>query len=120
MLLHALEHDLAREIHLFHGGRRAEDLYDGEVFRALAGPDVRYVPVLSEEPWEGARGMVTDAVESSFASCRGMSAYICGPPAMVTAAVRTFKKRRMRPAQIFKEEFTPAPAHGIVAAPGPG
>ena len=53
--------------------------------------------------------MVTDAIAADFESCRGMTAYICGPPSMVTAAVQTFKKRRMRPARIFREEFTPAP-----------
>lgn len=116
ILLHALEHGLASEIHLYHGGRREEDLYDGEVFTALADAGVRYVPVLSEQSWDGAGGMVTDAVEADFPNCRGMTAYICGPPAMVSAAVRTFKKRRMRPARIFREEFTPAP---LPTAPAP-
>ncbi|MFP5070238.1 2Fe-2S iron-sulfur cluster-binding protein [Pseudonocardia nantongensis] len=120
ILLHAVEQGLASEIHLYHGGRREEDLYDGDVFQGLAGSGVRYVPVLSEQTWDGACGMVTDAVESDFASCRGMSAYICGPPPMVSAAVRTFKRRRMRPAQIFREEFTPAPLPpGVVGVGAP-
>nr|WP_198423764.1 2Fe-2S iron-sulfur cluster-binding protein [Microlunatus antarcticus] len=109
MVLHAIEHDLADDIHLYHGGRRDEDLYDQELFRSLEGPGFRYVPVLSEQRWVGATGMVTDAVAADFLTCRGMSGYICGPPPMVAAAVHTFKKRRMRPARIFREEFTPAP-----------
>lgn len=109
MVLHALEEGLASELHVYHGGRREEDLYDGDVFRSLSEAGVRYVPVLSEQTWDGAQGMVTEAVEADFPSCRGMSAYICGPPPMVAAAVRTFKKRRMRPALIHREEFTPAP-----------
>lgn len=109
ILLHALEKGLASEVHLYHGGRREEDLYDGEFFLSLEGKGIRYVPVLSEQAWDGASGMVTEAVEADFSSCRGMTAYICGPPPMVTAAVRTFKRRRMRPARIFREEFTPAP-----------
>lgn len=116
ILLHALEQGLAPEVHLYHGGRREEDLYDGEFFRSLEGNGIRYVPVLSEQSWDGACGMVTEAVEADFSSCRGMTAYICGPPPMVTAAVRTFKKRRMRPARIFREEFTPAPPSTAVDA----
>ena len=116
ILLHVLENGLAPEIHLYHGGRREEDLYDGEVFRSLADAGVRYTPVLSEQTWDGACGLVTDAVESDFSSCRGMSAYICGPAPMITAAVRTFKKRRMRPSRIFREEFTPAPLPAVTRA----
>jgi len=37
-----------------------------------------------------------------------MSAYLCGPPAMVEAAVKTLKRRRMAPRLIFREKFTVA------------
>lgn len=105
---HALDGDLLPSIHLYHGGRRAIDLYDVEYFRAIEAADARfhYHPVLSEESWDGATGMVTDAVLRDFASCRGHSAYLCGPPAMVVAAVKALKRRRMSPRLIFKEEFT--------------
>ncbi|MDV6244986.1 NADH:ubiquinone reductase (Na(+)-transporting) subunit F [Rhodococcus opacus] len=112
---HALDHDLLPAIHLYHGGRREADLYDVECFRAMEATDSRfhYHPVLSEENWDGATGMVTDAVLGDFASCRGHSAYLCGPPAMVVASVKALKRRRMSPRLIFKEEFTvnaPRPA----------
>ncbi|MGW0035428.1 2Fe-2S iron-sulfur cluster-binding protein [Gordonia sp. NPDC003376] len=113
---HALEHDLAPEMFLYHGGRRRVDLYDVEYFTELAQahPGFHYRPALSEpDPddgaWTGSVGMVTDVVLDDFASCKGMSAYLCGPPAMVTAAVKALKRRRMAPRLIFREEFTAAP-----------
>ena len=107
---HALSNDLAPEIYLYHGGRRYEDLYDVEFFRNLdrESPTFHYRPALSEQSWDGASGMVTDVVLSDFTSCKGMSAYLCGPPAMVEAAVKALKRRRMAPRLIFREEFTVA------------
>lgn len=115
---HALDHALLPSIHLYHGGRREVDLYDVEYFRALAAADPRlhYHPVLSEEDWDGATGMVTDAVAEDFASCKGYRAYLCGPPAMVAAAVKALKRRRMAPRLILREEFTAA-HHEPVAVP---
>ncbi|WP_280180250.1 NADH:ubiquinone reductase (Na(+)-transporting) subunit F [Nocardia farcinica] len=107
---HALANDLVPSLDLYHGGRTRADLYDVEFFRALAAADprLRYHPVLSEETWDGPTGLVTDVVLADFASCKGRSAYLCGPPAMVTAAVKALKRRRMAPRLIFKEEFTVA------------
>src|SRR5574337_9301 len=108
LALHALANDLIPSVHLYHGGRRRTDLYDVDFFHALAAADsrFRYHPVLSEEQWDGATGMVTDTVLNHFETCRGHSAYLCGPPAMVTAAVKVLKRRRMAPRLIFREEFT--------------
>lgn len=96
---HALDGDLLPDIHLYHGGRREADLYDVEHFRAVAAADSRfhYHPVLSEESWNGATGL-------------------CGPPAMVVAAVKALKRRRMSPRLIFKEEFTVSAPRQVVEA----
>lgn len=112
MAQHALEHNLLPELFLYHGGRRTEDLYDREFFRGLEQKHAHfhYRPVLSEQQWSGAMGLVTDVVVEDFASCRGMSAYLCGPPAMVEAGVKALKRRRMAPRLIYREEFTVAPA----------
>ncbi|AYA23363.1 oxidoreductase [Rhodococcus rhodochrous] len=115
---HALVEDLVPELFLYHGGRRREDLYDVEFFRDLEHryPHFHYRPVLSEEQWEGATGLVTDVVVSDFSSCKGMSAFLCGPPAMVDAAVKALKRRRMAPRLIFREEFAVTPATSPAAA----
>lgn len=107
---HALAHDLAPELHLYHGGRSRQDLYDVGFFEALAHEhgNFEYRPCLSEEDWEGATGLVTDVVLADFQSCRGLSAYLCGPPGMVEAGVKALKRRRMAPRKIHREEFLDA------------
>lgn len=99
-----------REIHLYHGVRARADLYDVEIFREWerAHPAFRYIPCLSDEQWGGRTGYVSDAFASDFASCRGYSGYLCGPPPMVDAGVKAFKRRRMAPRRIFREKFTAA------------
>jgi NAD(P)H-flavin reductase len=39
---------------------------------------------------------------------QGLSAYLCGPPAMVEAGVKAMKRRRMAPRRIFREELLDA------------
>lgn len=107
---HALEHDLLPELYLYHGGRRQNDLYDVDYFRELerTHPQFHYRPALSEDTWDGACGMVTDVVLNDFATCKGLRAYVCGPPPMVEAAVKALKRRRMAPRLVLREEFTPS------------
>lgn len=107
---HALAHDLAPELHLYHGGRSRQDLYDVEFFEGLAREhsNFGYRPCLSEEDWDGATGLVTDVVLADFQSCRGLSAFLCGPPGMIEAGVKALKRRRMAPRKIHREEFLDA------------
>lgn len=106
----ALARDLAPQLHLYHGGRTEDDLYDVAFFRDLAAehPALTYRPCLSESTWDGAVGLVTDVVAEDFPSCRGMSAYLCGPPAMIEAGGKVLKKRRMAPRRIHREKFLDA------------
>lgn len=100
-----------REVVLYHGVRGAADLYDLDRFAELAHahPGFRFVPVLSDEPDPRYRGgFPTDAFVDDVASARGWSGWLCGPPAMVEAGVKAFKRRRMAPRHIHREKFTPA------------
>ena len=63
---------------------------------------------IRDRTWDGAMGVVTDVVLADFTSCKVMTGYVCGPPAMVTAAKRALKRRRMAPRRIFSEEFLDA------------
>ncbi|MER5389036.1 hypothetical protein [Saccharopolyspora sp. NPDC002686] len=102
-----------REVLLYHGVRGAADLYDFEVLTGLAEahPGFSFVPVLSHESQrEGAfcrTGFPTDSFLADVASARGWSGWLCGPPAMVEAGVKAFKRRRMAPRMIHREKFTP-------------
>lgn len=110
-IVHAtLAEDLVPELWLYHGGRTEQDLYDVEFFRDLDASHEKfhYRPVLSEQHWAGATGMVTDAVLDDFATCKGYVGYLCGPPPMVDAGRKAFKRRRMAPRLIHQEEFTDA------------
>ncbi|MCE0768360.1 2Fe-2S iron-sulfur cluster-binding protein [Pseudonocardia kujensis] len=111
----ALARHPAREVVLYHGVRGAADLYDGDRFAELAEqhPNFRFVPVLSDEPSSEHRsGFPTDAFVDDVPSARGWSGWLCGPPAMVEAGVKAFKRRRMAPRHIHREKFTPADALG--------
>ncbi|WP_009475046.1 2Fe-2S iron-sulfur cluster-binding protein [Rhodococcus sp. JVH1] len=110
MVRQALTVTPERAIHLYHGVREAADLYDVDLFREWerAHPGFRYVPCLSDSTWSGRTGFVTDAFVEDFDTCRGYAGYLCGPPAMVDAGVKAFKRRRMAPRRIFREKFTPA------------
>lgn len=109
-----------RSVLLYHGVRGQEDLYCGEVLAELAAqhPSFRFVQVLSHETGGGTcrSGFPTDVFLEEVTAARGWSGWLCGPPALVEAGVRAFKRRRMAPRQIHREKFTPADtALGAVA-----
>ncbi|MBB3050608.1 CDP-4-dehydro-6-deoxyglucose reductase/3-phenylpropionate/trans-cinnamate dioxygenase ferredoxin reductase subunit/phenol hydroxylase P5 protein [Prauserella isguenensis] len=109
----ALRRHPAREVVLYHGVRGEEELYDGDRLTELAEqhPNFRFVPVLSHEPADGYReGFPTDAFVEDVSTARGWTGWLCGPPAMVEAGVKAFKRRRMAPRNIHREKFTPADA----------
>ena len=115
----ALQRRPDREIVLYHGVRGAEDLYDVDRLTELAAthPGFRFVPVLSDQQDPACRaGFPTDAFLDDVPSARGWSGWLCGPPAMVEAGVKAFKRRRMAPRQVHREKFTPADALGTGAA----
>ncbi|NDK88000.1 2Fe-2S iron-sulfur cluster binding domain-containing protein [Gordonia desulfuricans] len=108
--LQALADNPDREIHLYHGVRHESDLYDVEFWTELARahPGVSYIRCLSRSDGGDRHGYVGDAVAEDFASLRGFTAYLCGPPAMVDAGVKVCKRRRMSARNIHRERFTAA------------
>lgn len=64
--------------------------------------------MLSEQEWDGGTGMVTDAVVEDFPTSKGYAGHLCGPPAMVDAGRKVFKRRHLAPRLIHPEEFTDA------------
>jgi CDP-4-dehydro-6-deoxyglucose reductase/3-phenylpropionate/trans-cinnamate dioxygenase ferredoxin reductase subunit/phenol hydroxylase P5 protein len=112
ILDHALSRNPDREIHVYQGARTTADLYDVDRLRSYAEKfvNVRYVPALNAGDWEGRTGHVTDVMLEDFESCKGYSGYLCGPPPMVDAGIKAFKRRRMAPRKIYREKFSPAPA----------
>jgi len=119
MLRHGLENgEYEGDMTLYQGGRSREWLYDVDYFKALADEfdQFTYRPCLSEETAEQVAeagddpdaygfGMVTDVIASDHASLSGCKGYLCGPPLMVEAALKTLMSKRLFPRDIYREEF---------------
>ena len=105
----------SRSITLIYGARTLEELYYHQDFIQLAKryPNFSYVPVLSEPidgtRWDGATGFVHTALEARFdGDFRGHKAYLCGPPPMIEAGIRTLMKGRLFERDIYTEKFVTA------------
>src|SRR4051812_1520552 len=96
---YAAEKKIARPITLYWGGRLKQDLYQSDV--AAAWPNVKFVPVLSDEKWEGRTGFVHRAVMEDFPDLSGVQVYACGAPIVVESARRDFSAQCGLPADEF-------------------
>lgn len=119
MVRHALEAgEYEGDLTLYAGGRTRAHLYDVAAFRQLEEEydEFTYRPCLSDEtpeevaatgedPEDYAFGMVTDVIEADHARLAGCRGYLCGPPPMVDAALKTLMSRRLFPRDIFREDF---------------
>jgi propane monooxygenase reductase subunit len=103
------ERGIDRSAIYYYGARRASDLCYTDEMAELADrlPDFRFVPVLSDEDWDGETGMVTDVVAAReagrLAEC---DAYMCGPPPMVEAGQEMLEREGVGPDCIFFDKFT--------------
>lgn len=102
-------------ITLVYGQRTKDELYRHQDFLELAARhrNFTYVPCLSHEPegagWTGRRGFVHDAAKEHFGNdFRGHKAYLCGPPAMIEACIRTLMQGRLFERDIHTEKFISA------------
>ncbi|AET92198.1 phenol 2-monooxygenase [Burkholderia sp. YI23] len=112
MLIDMLEENDARQITLVYGARNHSELYYDGLFQRLQREHANftYVPALSDEPadssWEGFRGFVHDAAKAHFDGVfRGHKAYLCGPPVMIEAAIRTLMQGQLFERDIYTEKF---------------
>jgi p-cymene methyl-monooxygenase electron transfer component len=102
-----------RDCVLMFGGRGNRDLYGDAEIAAVrnawtAGFD--FWPVLSETPEPGIRsGMVTAHIAEALERLGpGVQAYLCGPPAMIDAAIKELAKHGVPLDAIFYDKFTHA------------
>lgn len=111
LLREALATGVSRPVTLLFGAREARDLYAVAEIEAIArgfGATFRFVPVLSAEPpdssWQGARGLVTEHIRELLAP--DAHGYLCGPPAMVDAAISVLKEHGVASQHIHVDRFT--------------
>jgi len=112
MLLDLLEEGDTRPITLVYGARNRKELYYHELFLALAAghDNFHYEPALSDATpeceWTGFKGFVHDAAKAKFhGDFRGHKAYLCGPPVMIEACIRTLMQCRLFERDIYTEKF---------------
>jgi CDP-4-dehydro-6-deoxyglucose reductase len=112
---HALHHqlDATRPMVLYWGARAKRDLYlpDLPGNWQQRSRNFTFIPVLSEpapdDGWPGRTGLVHQAVLDDFADLSGYQLYVCGGPAMVDAARKSFVETRGLPAEeFFADSFT--------------
>ena len=111
LLQEAAAAGVARSVTLLFGARAPKDLYALDEIHALARDwrgSFRFVPVLSEAPpgaeWAGERGRVTEKIPGLLED--GAHAYLCGPPAMIDAAVALLGQRGVAREHIHADRFT--------------
>jgi phenol/toluene 2-monooxygenase (NADH) P5/A5 len=112
MLLDLLEEGDTRPITLVYGARNRKELYYHELFLGLAAKhdNFYYEPALSDATpeceWTGFKGFVHDAAKAKFnGDFRGHKAYLCGPPVMIEACIRTLMQGRLFERDIYTEKF---------------
>ncbi len=115
MILDLLAEGFDKPITLVYGQRTRQELYYHLEFLELARrhPNFTYVPALSHEPagseWRGFRGFVHEAAKAHFGNdFRGHKAYLCGPPAMIEAAIAALMQGRLFERDIYTERFISA------------
>lgn len=112
---HMIHLGMQREIVLYRGGRVQQDLYMDELCQRWTQflPNLRYIPVLSEEPeqsgWQGRTGLVHEAVLADYPDLSAHQAYVCGAPGMVEIAHKTFVEQGLPADEFFSDAFTFAP-----------
>lgn len=98
-----------RPVTLFFGARTPADLYCTAEIAALAEkmPCLTFVPVVQDGSggWDGATGLVTDALLAAKTSWEGHDAYLCGPPGMIDAATEVLVGAGVRPQNVYFDAF---------------
>ncbi len=110
---HMVHRGIHRQVSLYWGGRRPQDLYMHELAQRWARelPGFRYVPVVShalpQDHWPGRSGFVHLAVMHDFPDLAHYQVYACGTPAMVESAQRDFVAQCKLPEdEFYADSFT--------------
>jgi propane monooxygenase reductase subunit len=101
----------SRPVTYFYGARTRRDLFALDELYGFEQrlPHFRFVPALSEattdDAWAGETGLITDVVKRSVSRGGEKQAYICGPTAMIDAAIVTLQKLGVEEKDIFYDKF---------------
>ena len=121
LLQHLRDTQPERSVHVYHGARTADGLYDEAALRELLYllPNARYTPVLScgNEAWQGACGHTTEQVLNDYADLSGYEVYACGSIEMIRSSKQIFTQQRGLPENAFySDAFTAHTPEAAAAA----
>ena len=116
MIEQLIEQADSRPLYLYWGVRSEKDLYRDDLPKkwAFQQKHIHYVPVLSDplvesvdadKNWQGRTGFVHSAVAEDFADLSGFDVYMAGPPPMIDAAKKLFKKQGLPESQLYFDSF---------------
>jgi len=104
-----------REVTFFYGARTDRDLFLLDELDDLVKehPWLTFVPALSEPQrnsgrWDGETGLITEVLARHLPSTKGREAYLCGPPAMIDAAIDVLKASGCKERHIYFDRFVPS------------
>ncbi len=101
----------SRLVTYFYGARARRDLFQLDELRGFEQrlPHFRFVPALSEpqpdDAWDGETGLITEVVKRLVANGKNHEAYMCGPTAMIDAAITTLQRLGVEEHAIFYDKF---------------
>lgn len=110
MIENLLEHGDRREIHLYWGARKREELYLDDLPQTWAAEfaHIHYRHAVSEEDLPGTDffdGLAHQAVLADHPSLAGFDVYMSGPPAMIDAARSAFLQHGLNPERLYYDSF---------------
>ncbi len=100
-----------RAVTYFYGARSRRDLFQLDELSAYEQrlPHFRFVPALSEplptDAWDGEVGLITEVVRRHTPDVCHLEAYLCGPAAMIDAAIALLTESGMNESDIFYDKF---------------
>jgi len=102
-----------RPVRLFYGARSGDELYCLQDMAdwADANANFAFIPVLEDpagSPVMAQAGRVTDALALMLGTCTNSEAFLCGPPAMIDAAIEILVEAGVAQADIHFDKFVPA------------
>lgn len=112
---YVIAQNIPHSLHIYWGGRTADDLYLAELPQnwAKSDPNISYTPVISDETHnlpKGARtGLVHEAVVQDFPNLSNHLVYASGSPGMVYSAYDAFLERGMSADVFLSDVFDYAP-----------
>lgn len=110
-ILHHMTHiNSTRNATYYFGANNENQLFYAQEMAGFeqALPHFRYVPVVANpsESWQGATGLVTDAVRTHADDLSRYEAYLCGSPGMIDASIAVLTEKGMSDDKIYYDKFS--------------